>query len=1675
MAAYQDAKPTEKVSAVAEALQRVGLSPTPDSAKAAAQQIVTIAQAAAAGGADLPQRTAVLQTAVTAVSPPAPPPTRPSLAIDQVFSAYHSTKDSQRQLDVVAETLERVGLASPTAAKSQAQAVVTLLKSIPDTTQPSPLLQAYFTSPPPPLSERAREIIKSRGQDLPPKEAAFVSTITRQFTPITAAQIIDNSLVSTPQKATILPSTQEVFAAFASAKNKSPQEKLDVVSQTLERLGLATPQSAKSTAQQSFTLLQAATDNKMAIDNQLSALQILVNPSLPSIALSAVERATEGPAISPIHLRQELERVVSASLSPTQAKSPAIKTAVKDLEALTASGASESTLRLQITEKVLPLIQKATGQEAAATADALVNATTKSRYVPRDQAVEKVAESLKTHLPTLPENVAQEISQHLIDKKPTAKIQAILDRHDLSNLKPTDILPSNISEVVTQIGPVTPVPTSSQAKSSAVIFRQKIAAALPSDLRDQPQFTSHLDNLQVLVEKGATPTQIGRHLAKLVTDLESTSGPQSTSQFSANLLSQAAATSTSSLRHQELIHLIRPTLTHIENLGVTNSLTPTATTATKDFVTAHILTQTQITHESLAKFLASQGVAEFKAKDFADNATEYIKSHPLPPSPLLTRISSTLSAHPNVLQFNERQLDSAIRATLSSPASSIEVATEAASIALLRAHTALPHDLINSLSGSLATFRSTHPDATTHDLATKVQEEISRLEGSSGLKGLVKIIPPNFAQTISEVPASAPAFSAALSATIKTTPGLIPTQVTSVTQTLSGLLLTHKSATPDQIRAALSTVPNLDIATIDSLTHSLPHIVAAAPPVPTPLTRYALIVSAAQGKTPVQTQQFVGQLSLPAEVLSVVEGVKAGPTNLTQFITPLLTSSGLSTAGQASLLTQLQSSSRQSYEAILSRLSLSTPDLSPDLAPSLAATTWMYHNQPKIFADFTIKISQIDYSKVPPHSPELKNQIQAQINTLLGSFPSKSSEHVFLQAANPYLPTALAADPHTALPELAKFLQFNTEVKYSNYSTTHLVDHFSPLIPHLATTNTSIKNLYESSFILTGNSDFAQQITFYRLIKPQATSSEIEEYLNLKADALRLSISPQHLRDHVNFLVNYSPTAIPEDQLRQALANQFTKTGLTPTQAKSLADQFIASGLHKQLYGLAGHITEADAQALAAAGRRLDLTAARAEAFKSLASQYGFSFLIKPTDSQYRTLIKGLDQIDFNYLYTLTGRALGPQYTAPNIQYLVNIRTGRLDTWDFNPFMRHVMSYPTTRLQGLGQRALGRFGQSLSQSKAGKLLGDKFSKFAGKIPTGKNLKENIKDTFRKAGEEVGKKVTQALSNLLPPGIGQAVGAIAGFIVGKVAGAVAAFFGGTLYAAGEDSGKLAVAGANALAGLGSSVPSAAAGAFAALVEIVTATAIGIGTTFAIILLSIPIVLALILHIINTSSYLVPPSYLAYNPIGGAGAGGFENRSGCPILDGYILVTSYNPNGQTGHGSNSYWGTADRCDNYSLPQGTGCKAPTDPGNPTSFCYLNTALTKCDIYGYANDIFSRSGSTSVDVFFPLINGQEAFWTYVRGSYFDNPPSGALQGTNGHSYAFSTTLNGQSYYLLFTHINYINLTYSPYPNPESIVNVKSGLKFATLYNQGNNTHLHLEVRIDGEYVKPEEYFCNV
>ena len=159
--------------------------------------------------------------------------------------------------------------------------------------------------------------------------------------------------------------------------------------------------------------------------------------------------------------------------------------------------------------------------------------------------------------------------------------------------------------------------------------------------------------------------------------------------------------------------------------------------------------------------------------------------------------------------------------------------------------------------------------------------------------------------------------------------------------------------------------------------------------------------------------------------------------------------------------------------------------------------------------------------------------------------------------------------------------------------------------------------------------------------------------------------------------------------------------------------------------------------------------------------------------------------------------------------------------------------------------------------------------------------------------------------------------------------------------------------------------------------------------------------------------------------------------CPLPNGKPLNSmnySYDSQANTGHGSTQYWTMmGSPYYRYSIPQQTSCDRPSD----------------CSYYGYAYDVFPN-GVTAVYV--PTILGKSGMWRLV--STFDNPSS-------GHSLVYTDSTN--TYTIVLTHVD----------STSAPKTASSGTKVGLLFNQGGNTHLHIEFQANGRWAKPENYFC--
>lgn len=159
--------------------------------------------------------------------------------------------------------------------------------------------------------------------------------------------------------------------------------------------------------------------------------------------------------------------------------------------------------------------------------------------------------------------------------------------------------------------------------------------------------------------------------------------------------------------------------------------------------------------------------------------------------------------------------------------------------------------------------------------------------------------------------------------------------------------------------------------------------------------------------------------------------------------------------------------------------------------------------------------------------------------------------------------------------------------------------------------------------------------------------------------------------------------------------------------------------------------------------------------------------------------------------------------------------------------------------------------------------------------------------------------------------------------------------------------------------------------------------------------------------------------------------------CPLPAGKPVNSmnySYNPQTDTGHGSTTYWNAMGGIPyRYSIPQWTGCKTPDS----------------CPYYGYAYDVFPNGVKT---VYAPTVLGKSTTWNL--SATFSN-------GAAGYTVMYTDSTGSNT--IVLTHVASTNA-------PKTAT---SGTKVATLFNQGTNTHLHLEFQTNGRWVKPENYFC--
>lgn len=291
--------------------------------------------------------------------------------------------------------------------------------------------------------------------------------------------------------------------------------------------------------------------------------------------------------------------------------------------------------------------------------------------------------------------------------------------------------------------------------------------------------------------------------------------------------------------------------------------------------------------------------------------------------------------------------------------------------------------------------------------------------------------------------------------------------------------------------------------------------------------------------------------------------------------------------------------------------------------------------------------------------------------------------------------------------------------------------------------------------------------------------------------------------------------------------------------------------------------------------------------------------------------------------------------------------------------------------------------------------------------------------------------------------------LAGLVGGVVAGL--GLVGASALALTGAAAGTAIQGSGGVAGALTKAGNAVTSASTAAVGLV---ATEIAAPIIIIIISIPIGVALILFIINSSALVVPSNPFSTNNQPPQDA---PRNISCPIINGVYKQKSYESSHENdiagGHGSNYYWNNIvnQNC-TYPLPQTLiGCQAPvSSTGNK---CQQTHPTSRCPFYGYAADLFPAPGD-SPWVYAPSVDGNPTTW---------NPTTSFSNSSAGYSYLYQD--QSGKYVITFTHMDQTTVDFTK--------SLDSGKPIGKLYNQGGNTHLHLEMQASGLYVKPENYLC--
>ena len=175
------------------------------------------------------------------------------------------------------------------------------------------------------------------------------------------------------------------------------------------------------------------------------------------------------------------------------------------------------------------------------------------------------------------------------------------------------------------------------------------------------------------------------------------------------------------------------------------------------------------------------------------------------------------------------------------------------------------------------------------------------------------------------------------------------------------------------------------------------------------------------------------------------------------------------------------------------------------------------------------------------------------------------------------------------------------------------------------------------------------------------------------------------------------------------------------------------------------------------------------------------------------------------------------------------------------------------------------------------------------------------------------------------------------------------------------------------------------------------------------------------------------------------------SSCPILGGIITTPSYEGAAERGHGSNSYWGgPAGEACGFDIPAFSGCLGPNSSADTDNNNVCKNQASTCAYYGFAADVVGQQV-----VQLPSLFGKTLNWNYQNRVSIK-------KGSWGYGYTF-TADDGNTTYSLY--LGHLNLTTPPNQ-------LASGSVVGSLYQGLSSPHVHIELQINGQWVRPD-FLC--